>query len=277
MTGFGSGEKGDFRVEIRSLNSRFLEVNIRMPGGLMEQEIPLRNAIKSKFARGKVDVFVNMRAGRRALGFDAQKARELYRGLEELRSELHIPEPPSMAELVSFKDFFLAEESGYDEAALKEVFDEALSQVEAMRLNEGRMIYEDIDFRIGILERLNAQMKELLPKTAQALKEKFASRIRAMMSEAGIDEARIAQEAAVLAEKADIAEELTRITGHLDHMKKMIRGNDKIGRELDFLLQELNREANTVGSKTGEMEITGTGIQFKTEVERIRQQAQNLQ
>ena len=277
MTGFGASEKGDFRVEIRSLNSRFLEMNFRMPCGLVEQEVPLRNIIKAKFARGRFDVFVNAKPGKRGLSLDAHKAKELYKGLDGLRRELQINEAPSLAELIALKDFFLMEEGGYDPGPLKEAFDEALSQVEAMRLDEGRVIGEDMALRIGALERLNAEMKELLPKTALQLKEKFVSRIRAMVNEAGIDEGRIAQEAAVLAEKADIAEELTRITGHLEHMKKMIKGNDKIGRELDFLLQELNREANTIGSKTGEMEITGRDIQFKTEVERIRQQAQNLQ
>ena len=278
MTGFGSSEKGDFRVEIRSLNGRYLEMNLRLPCGLMEQEVQLRNIIKEKFARGRIDVFVNIKEGKRTVSLDARAAKELYARLDELRRELQIAEPPSMAELIVLKDLFLSEESGYDLASLKEAFDEALSKVEAMRQNEGRIIGEDISFRADILERLNGEMKELLPKTAQALREKFAAKIRAMMAEAGIDEVRVAQEAAVLAEKADIAEELTRITGHLEHMKKMINGkNDKIGRELDFLLQELNREANTVGSKTGEMEITGRDIQFKTEVERIRQQAQNLQ
>ena len=278
MTGFGSSEKGDFRVEVRSLNSRYLEMNFRLPCGLLEQEVPFRNIIKEKFARGRFDVFVSVKEGRRMVSLDARKAKELYAGLDGLRRELGIPDSPSMAELIVLKDLFLSEESGHDLASLKDAFDESLAQVEAMRLGEGRIIAQDISGRAEILERLNSEMKELLPKTALALREKFAAKIRAMMAEAGIDEGRIAQEAAVLAEKADIAEELTRITGHLEHMKKMISGkNDKIGRELDFLLQELNREANTIGSKTGEMEITGRDIQFKTEVERIRQQAQNLQ
>ncbi len=278
MTGFGSSEKGDFRVEIRSLNSRYLEMNFRLPCGLMEQEAPLRSAIKARFARGRFDVFVGIKEAKKTVSLDPGRAKELYTGLDEIRRGLRISEPPSMADLIAFKDFFLSEESGKDLASLNEAFEEALSQVEAMRLDEGRIIREDVSARTEILERLNGEMKELLPKTAQALKEKFAAKIRAMMSEAGVDEARIAQEAAVLAEKADIAEELTRITGHLEHLRKIISGkNDKIGRELDFLLQELNREANTVGSKTGEMEITGKDIEFKTEVERIRQQAQNLQ
>ena len=265
-------------MEVRSLNSRYLEMNLRLPAGLMEQEASLRNIIKEKFARGRIDVFVSVKESGKVASLDVGKAKELYAGLDGIRRELGINEPPTMAELIALKDLFLSEEVGYDPASLKDVFDEALAQVEAMRLAEGRVIAQDIAARVEILERLNGEMKELLPKTAQALMEKFAAKIRALMAEAGVDEARIAQEAAVLAEKADIAEELTRITGHLEHMRKMINGkSDKIGRELDFLLQELNREANTIGSKTGEMEITGRDIQFKTEVERIRQQAQNLQ
>lgn len=277
MTGFGSSERGDFRVEVRSLNSRFLEMNLRLPFGLMEQEIPLRNIIKSRFARGRFDVFVTIKSGKLGFGLNMTRARQVYEALEGLRRELLIEEPSGIRDLIALKDFFLSEETGYDVVALMEAFGEAISQVEEMRIKEGRMISEDITGRIRILEEINARMKALLPVTLSTLKEKFVSKIKSMLQESGWDEGRLMQEAAILAERADIAEEITRITGHLAQMKKLVNSNDKIGRELDFLLQELHREANTIGSKTSDMEITNRGIEFKTEVERIRQQAQNLQ
>ncbi|MDA8387113.1 MAG: YicC family protein [Nitrospiraceae bacterium] len=277
MTGFGSSEKGDFRVEVRSLNSRFLEINLKLPSGLMEQDILLRNIIKGRFARGKFDVFVTVRSGRQGFSLNVSKARQVYEAMEGLRRELSIPGQTGIRELAAMKDLFVSEESGQDAASIEGAFEEALSGAEAMRLREGRMIAEDIDGRIASLGRINGRMKELLPATLSGLKEKYASKIKSMLQETGWDEGRLLQEAAILAERADIAEELTRIAGHLDQMKKIIRGNDKTGRELDFLLQELHREANTIGSKTSDMEITARAIEFKTEVERIRQQAQNLQ
>ncbi len=277
MTGFGSSEKGDFRVEIRSLNSRFLEMNLRLSPGLMEQEVPLRNIIRGRFARGRFDVFAVVKPGRQGFSLNASKAKQVYEALEGLRRELSIGAPAGLPELLAMKDLFISEETGYDIVSFTEACEEAISQVEAMRAKEGLMIAEDITGRLEMLERINGRMKDLLPVTLSALKEKFASKIKSMLQESGWDEGRLMQEAAILAEKADIAEELTRITGHLGQMRKIIGGNDKIGRELDFLLQELHREANTIGSKTTDMEITARVIEFKTEVERIRQQAQNLQ
>ncbi|MDA8325577.1 MAG: YicC family protein [Nitrospiraceae bacterium] len=277
MTGFGSSEKGDFRVEVRSLNSRFLEMNLRLPPGLMEQEVPLRNIIRGRFARGRFDVFVTVKSGKQGFSLDVSKAGQVYEALEGLRRELSIAGPAGIRELALMKDLFISEETSCDIVSFTEAFEDAISQVEAMRIKEGRMIAEDVTSRLGALERINGRMKELLPVTLSALKERFASKIKSMLQETGWDEGRLMQESAILAEKADIAEELTRITGHLGQMEKIIASNDKIGRELDFLLQELHREANTIGSKTTDMEITARVIEFKTEVERIRQQVQNLQ
>ncbi len=277
MTGFGSSEKGDFRVEVRSLNSRFLEMNLRLPPGLMEQEVPLRNIIRGRFARGRFDVFVTVKSGKQGFSLDVSKAGQVYEALEGLRRELSIAGPAGIRELALMKDLFISEETSCDIVSFTEAFEDAISQVEAMRIKEGRMIAEDVTSRLGALEHINGRMKELLPVTLSGLKERFASKIKSMLQETGWDEGRLMQESAILAEKADIAEELTRITGHLGQMEKIIASNDKIGRELDFLLQELHREANTIGSKTTDMEITARVIEFKTEVERIRQQVQNLQ
>ena len=277
MTGFGSSEKGDFRVEVRSLNSRFLEMNLRLPPGLMEQEVPLRNIIRGRFARGRFDVFVTVKSGKQGFSLDVSKAGQVYEALEGLRRELSIAGPADIRELALMKDLFISEETSCDIVSFTEAFEDAISQVEAMRIKEGRMIAEDVTSRLGALEHINGRMKELLPVTLSGLKERFASKIKSMLQETGWDEGRLMQESAILAEQADIAEELTRITGHLGQMEKIIASNDKIGRELDFLLQELHREANTIGSKTTDMEITARVIEFKTEVERIRQQVQNLQ
>lgn len=252
-------------------------MNLRLPPGLMEQEVPLRNIIRGRFARGRFDVFVTVKSGKQGFSLDVSKAGQVYEALEGLRRELSIAGPAGIRELALMKDLFISEETSCDIVSFTEAFEDAISQVEAMRIKEGRMIAEDVTSRLGALEHINGRMKELLPVTLSGLKERFASKIKSMLQETGWDEGRLMQESAILAEKADIAEELTRITGHLGQMEKIIASNDKIGRELDFLLQELHREANTIGSKTTDMEITARVIEFKTEVERIRQQVQNLQ
>ena len=277
MTGFGSCERGEFRVEVRSLNSRFLEINLKLPSGLMEQDVLLRNAIKGRFARGRFDVFVTVKPGGQAFSLDAGKAGRVYEALEALRRELSIPGQAGIGELLALKDLFVSEDTGMDTAFLLEAFETAIAGVEAMRLGEGRMIAEDIGRRLDVLGRINGRMKELLPQTLSDLREKYALKIKSMLQETGWDDGRLIQEAAVLAERADIAEELTRIEGHLGEAGKIIGGGGQAGRQLDFLLQELHREVNTICSKTGDMEITARAIEFKTEVERIRQQAQNLQ
>jgi len=276
MTGFGSAETGEFRVDVRSLNHRFLEINVRIPHRLLEHEIPIRNMIKGKFARGRFDVFVNLN-GKIALGLDRDAAREVYGVLNGLRKELSIPGPVGLGDLVNLKEFFTAEAEPPEAAPLYEALGQALKDVEKMRAEEGRMLAADILEHAGKLLQLYAEARDLLPQALSGLKERFTGRLKALLAEAGFEEARLLQEAAILAEKADISEELARIGGHLAQIEKLFEKGRKIGRELDFILQELHREANTIGAKIEDVEIIKRFIEFKTEVERMREQAQNLQ
>lgn len=277
MTGFGSAEKGEFRVEVRSLNHRFLEINIRMPHWLMEHEIPMRNALKKKFARGRFDVFVNINANRMMGGLNEQVAKEVYARLDSLKNELAIGEPLGMGELLQMKEFFTSEEGAADPGPLYLAFEEAIRQVLEMRLKEGRMLREDILLHRQNLEKLYDEARTILPGALSGMRDRFVERLKGLLSETGFDETRLVQEAAILTEKADISEEIARIGGHLEQIRKMLENGDKIGRELDFVLQELHREANTIGSKIEDLAIINKAIEFKTEIERMRQQAQNLQ
>jgi len=277
MTGFGSAERGEFRVEVRSLNHRFLEINIRMPHGLLEHEIPIRNLIKEKFVRGRFDVFVNLNGTKLAGGLNEDAAKEVYVLLDSLRKELRMPGEIGMGELLLLKEFFTTEAEPPEAGPLYEAINEALRDLERMRTEEGRMLAEDILGHAEKLSRLHAEAQGLLPGALSGMKERFTERLKALLAETGFEEARLLQEAAVLAEKADISEELARIGGHLAQIRKLFENGEKIGRELDFILQELHREANTIGSKMEDVAIINRVIEFKTEVERIRQQAQNLQ
>ncbi len=264
-------------MEVRSLNNRFLEMNVRLPHGLAGQEIPLRNAIKARFARGRFDVYVNVREERLSSVLDTARAKEVYEALDGLRKDLLIAGPVGMGDLLRMKDFFISEEGQYDTGSLREAFNEALSEVEKMRLREGRMIKEDVLGRADLLEKIHAEIKALVPGMVSSVREKFAGKLKALVGEAGYDDSRVLQEASIMAEKADIAEELTRIEGYIGQIRKVLEKGGKIGRELDFILQELHREVNTISSKSEDMELLNKSILFRAEVERIRQQIQNLQ
>ncbi len=277
MTGYGAAERGDFRVEVRSLNHRYLEANIRLPYGLLEQEIPMRNAIRQRFARGRFDVFVNLSPARQKPALNGFAAKEVHAALENLRKQLLIPDPVGMRDLLLVKDLFMGEEGGFDTGLLFEAFNCCLDEVEKMRVEEGGMIKEDVLSRAAILKKLEGEMESLMPVALAAMKDKFVERLKEVLADFDYEETRLIQEAAILSEKADISEELTRIKGHIEQIGKIIQAGDKIGREFDFLMQELHREANTIGSKMDELTIIRKAIEFKTEVERIRQQVQNLQ
>ena len=277
MTGFGSAQKGDFKVEIRSLNSKHLEINMRLPHGLVDKEAELRGKIKEHFSRGKFDVFAYLTGERMLARLNAFRAKEVYIALDSLRKELLLPDPVGMAELIGLKELFVHEEHAHEVPDLLEAFEDALAQVKRMRLEEGRVIKTDVSERLAEIGRLRDGIEALLPAALENIKAAFVARIKAMLAETGYDESRVLHEASVVAERADIAEEVTRISGYTVQIGKLLGSGDKIGRELDFILQELNREANTICSKTAEMEILNRAILLKSEVERIRQQIQNLQ
>ncbi|MDA8174800.1 MAG: YicC family protein [Nitrospiraceae bacterium] len=277
MTGFGSAQKGDFKVEIRSLNSKHLEINMRLPHGLVDKEAELRGKIKEHFSRGKFDVFAYLTGERMLARLNAFRAKEVYIALDSLRKELLLPDPVGMAELIGLKELFVHEEHAHEAPDLLEAFEDALVQVKRMRLEEGRVIKTDVSGRLDEIGRLRDGIEALLPAALENIKAAFVARMKAMLAETGYDESRVLHEASVVAEKADIAEEVTRISGYTVQIGKLLGSGDKIGRELDFILQELNREANTICSKTVEMEILNRAILLKSEVERIRQQIQNLQ
>ena len=264
-------------MEIRSLNSKHLEINLKLPHGLVDKEAELRAKIKERFSRGRFDVFAYLTGERMLARLNAFRAKEVYIALDSLRKELLLPDPVGMAELIGLKELFVHEEHAHEAPDLLAAFEDALEQVKKMRLQEGRLIKEDVTERLAEIARLRDGIEALVPAALAGMKTAFVARLKAMLSETGYDESRLLHEAAIMAEKADIAEEVTRLAGYTVQIGKLLGSGDKIGRELDFILQELNREANTICSKTSEMEILNRAILLKTETERIRQQIQNLQ
>lgn len=278
MTGFGSYEKEGFRVEIRSLNHRFLDIIMRLPPSLSPYEVELRNRIKERFTRGKFDVSVSLTNSKNAaLKLDSVLAREIYDSLNFLKTELSIPGSIDIQTLLSYKEFFVSEESGHDVLFLYEAFGEAVSQLEKMRKNEGKALAEDVFQRAERLEGINNKLLAMTPDIIDGFKAKFHEKLKKLLNGIEYDRDRISQEIALLIEKSDITEELTRIENHLKQFKKILAEGDTIGKRLDFLLQELNREVNTIASKSYDYRVSDVVVEMKSEIEKIREQVQNIQ
>jgi uncharacterized protein (TIGR00255 family) len=171
----------------------------------------------------------------------------------------------------------MEEETGYDVEALYRVFHEAASKLEGMRLREGNLLREDISKRLAILNDMNGRIKSRAPDEVVRWREKFTERLKLVVETGAIDNNRIIQEAALMAEKLDISEEINRIENHVKQFIEILNNGDTIGKQLDFLLQEINREVNTLACKSGDYSISGLAVEMKTEVEKIREQVQNIQ
>jgi uncharacterized protein (TIGR00255 family) len=278
MTGFGSAEGDGYTVEIRSLNHRFLEIFVRLPASLAREEVTLRNKIRERFGRGKFDVYVSLSGvGHMKLDINRQAAGEIAEALRALKGELGIKGDVDIQTLLHWKEMFMEEEISYDAAPLFQAFDEALGDIEKMRLREGKALQQDISARLETVNRLNAEKREICPAIAEAARERFQRRLRDIFKDSGMEDARVMQEAAVLAEKADISEEVSRIGSHVNQMKEALGAGGTIGRKLDFLLQELFRETNTITSKSDHPRVLRNGVEMKAEIERVREQVQNVQ
>lgn len=278
MTGYGSAEKGEFRVEIRSLNHRFIEINIRMPQDLLKHDIALRNMIRKRFSRGKFDVNISLLSGRAIkIGIDTDRAKALYDALNQLRDDLGLLDEIKVDTMVAFKDMILREDFEYNINSLFEAFNEALDELATMREDEGENLKIDLEKRIDSLDRMMDMVKSYSSDLIIDMKDRMSKRIRSLMGDVSLDEGRILQEIAMIAEKSDINEEITRIDSHLGQMRKILLEGDTIGRRIEFILQELFREVNTISSKIPDYRVSSILVDMRAEIERMREQSQNIQ
>ncbi len=278
MTGFGSGERGAFKVEMRSVNHRFLDVSMRMPQNLNQHEMPLRNRVREKFSRGRFDILVSItREGNPKVRIDTGLARELYRALCSLKDEFSLEGSIGIDIIAGFKELILSEDVEYDAEPLYAAFDEAMEKLGAMRRREGEFISEDMRARLERLERLEGEVARICPAVVSECTERFRGRLIDLFGDLKFDESRILQEAALMAERVDISEEISRIASHCTQLRKILSDGDTIGRKVEFLIQELNREVNTTASKADDYRISGIAVEMKAELEKMREQAQNIQ
>lgn len=265
-------------MEIRSLNHRFMDIFLKMPPVLGKYEMKLRSILQQKFERGKFDVYISAAgAGKLKLRPNADIAREVHKALVELRDEVGVEGRVDLGMLLHWRDVFMNEEVDYDERALLEGFERAIEGLEEMRVKEGEALAAEMVRRADALAKLNDEVISIAPQAMEAAKARFFERLKELLSEKGCEDSRLMQEAAGAAERADITEETTRISNHIAHMRDILEKGGAVGRKLDFLFQELNREANTIASKTDDYRISEIVIEMKAEIEKAREQAHNIQ
>lgn len=279
MTGFGCAEKNDFTIEIRSLNHRYMDISINIPPYMSQYEMPLRNIIKERFRRGRFDVSISTNNYKATyLKINKGLARNIYTALQDLQKELSIPGQISIDAFITvYRDLLIEEEQKYDIETLYAAFHEAIANLEAMRIREGKLLSEELYNRIGSLNAMNNEIRSLIPNEVERWREKFTERLGRILEAKLIDTNRIIQEAVIMAEKLDISEEVSRIENHLKQFVEILNTGDIIGKRLDFLLQEISREVNTLAYKSGNYAISNLAVEMKTEVEKMREQVQNLQ
>lgn len=278
MTGFGSAEKEGCRVEIRSINHRFLDIYMRSPAFLNQLEIPFRNMLKERFSRGKFDVAITVSALASVdLSVDSAFVRRIYGAFKSLQEELSIGGQIDINSLIGLHGMFMETRQAIDMDVVSDVFRQALEDLYKMRQKEGEMLAGQIGPMAESIAGMNQKIKAMAGRVPEEAKRKFADRLQTLLHGQEVDPARALQEAAVIASRLDISEEITRIESHVGQFVEILASGDIMGRKLDFILQELNREVNTIASKSTDYEISRITVDMKTVIEQIREQVQNIQ
>lgn len=287
MTGYGqgtaSGENFSVTVDLRSVNNRNLDIHWRAPQDLVSLEIPLKKQIQAALSRGRVDVTINFsQTADTAYELNRPLIRGYLAALKTMREEFGLVGEPDLATIARLPNVLQSQTTGntLSEAVVQgveEALTQALTSLVAMRAVEGHELQKELLSRV---ERIQQQVEQIIAGASglvDAYRDKIRKRITEILDKTAVDETRLAQEVAYLAERSDITEEITRLKSHLVQLKELLGGDGEIGKKLDFLLQETNREANTILSKSSELSICDAAIEIKTEVEKLREQANNVE
>lgn len=288
MTGYGKGmavqEGLSLSVEIRSVNHRFCDINVKSPRALAPFEAEVRKIVGERLRRGKIDLFVNFEAGEAAAlqaSLNRPLATALVKAAQELRDEFPVSGEIPLEWLASQKDLILIREAELDADRLRtglfQALEGALTGMHAMRCTEGEATSLDLAQRLGALLGLLEKIELRAPALAGEWRQKLEARLEKLTPGLAVDPQRIAQEVALFADRCDISEELTRFRSHLAQLEKLFSLDEPVGRKMDFLVQELNREANTMGSKSNDADLTSLVVDIKAELEKIREQIQNVE
>lgn len=288
MTGFGRERKAfderEILVEIRSVNHRFYEFSARTPRAYGYLDEKLKTLLGGRISRGKVEasVYIYNREGVNAdISVNLELARGYISALRAAGGELGLDDDLKLSHAMRLPDFFTVVKTQEDEnlvwQQVSEVAEAALSRFIEMRCNEGVKMYEDIVGRLDFLEKAVADIEARSPQVTTAYREKLYSKISEILGDRNIDESRLITEAAIFSEKTAVDEETVRLKSHIAQFRSLIETDEPVGRKLDFLVQEMNREVNTTGSKCLDLEITRIVVDMKSEIEKIREQIQNIE
>lgn len=288
MTGFGrasvNNDGRDLSIEIKSVNHRFLDISVRTPKALSYLEDIVRICLQNSFTRGHFDVSVfyqNNRDDSKQVQADEALVNGYIGALKKIRHKYRLKNDIALSDVMKMNEVLKVVQSDEDQEAVcamcEKAMDEASNMLLKMRKAEGSKLQSDLLIKLDRLENMLARVEARAPEAAAEGKEKLYARIKELLDGSEVDQQRLAQEAAYLADKAAIDEEIVRLHSHIQHVREMIESDGPAGRKLDFIIQEMNRETNTIGSKSGDLELTNLIIDMKSEIEKLREQVQNIE
>jgi uncharacterized protein (TIGR00255 family) len=290
MTGYGKAEAvlldRKFMVEMKSVNHRFLEIALRVPGMLLPMEGEIKRRIGEQFSRGRIEATVRVESdasGEAPARFtlNLPLVRNYHALLGQLKDELHLGGEITLEMMAGFRDAFVPAETSQDPVALWEglsnILAEAIRTLTEMREKEGETLKRDLVARLELIAGFLEGIAGKSPQVVLDYQKRLTDRVRELTGGMVVDEARLLQEVAIMAEKSDITEEIVRFRSHIDQFNDLLAVADAAGRKIDFLIQEMGREINTIGSKSGDAEISRSVIEIKSELAKLREQVQNIE
>lgn len=288
MTGYGRAQEiiggRDITVELRSVNHRYFELNCRVPRSWGHIEEKLKALMQGNISRGKVEAGVyiqTLEGGPSEVQINTPLAKSYLDALRGLASDLGVRDDVGLTSLTRFQDIFVVHKTEEDEdevwQQVKVVAEKALERFVQMRTAEGEKLEQDLLMRLQTIEDYVTEVERKSPKTTEEYRARLYAKLTEVLGQTGIDEQRILTEAAIFAEKVAVDEETVRLRSHIEQFRKILSSRQPVGRKLDFLVQEINREANTIGSKSQDIEISRIVVEVKSEIEKIREQIQNLE
>lgn len=289
MTGFGRGQAAadgiSATAELNSVNSRYLDISMRIPQEIREKELALKERIQEKISRGKLNLNIKIDksdTGKPDVTINSKLARGYKQLLDELRHTAQVNEPISLADLIQFEEIFVSREQ--DEEVLNTIWnvsrsalDGAIEQLTEMRAREGRQLQNDLNERVDHIASKMEKIRRLTEGRAEAARDQLKERIQKLVDDDTLDEERLEMEVAILVDKMDITEEIVRLQSHIKFFKEALESDETVGRRLKFLAQEMNREINTMGSKANNSEISQHVVHAKESLEQIREQVENVE
>lgn len=288
MTGYGTAkgkiEDLDVTIELKSVNNRYLDTSVRVPRGFVFLEDKIKSTIQSKLSRGKIDVFVTIDSSSSEdliVRINEPLARGYIEALKTLSEEFELSNNVDAVTISRFPDVLSLEKKELDmdavSAGVQELTLEAVADFDRMRAIEGETLQQDLYEKISCIESLLSKIEEEAPKTVEEYQDRLLQKMKDVLEDSSVDENRIIQEAAIYADHIAINEETVRLHSHIAQLKMMIEQGSPIGRKMDFLIQEFNREANTIGSKCQNSEVAHYVVDMKSEIEKMREQVQNIE